>query len=663
MMALFLVLSLLLGLCAEIAAGSEETIKEKYVIPITNINVRTGPSTKYSIILHSTGASGGTMGMLMKYQSTVNGWYKVLLPEGTEAYVNGASEYCELHEFVYTRTEYENYCQVLKEAGFPESYWQKLFYLHLLYPNWIFRPLQTGLDWNKVITEESRLGYNLTYDFYPTSWKSTQSGAYNWETDSYISLDSGDWHQVSQKALAFCMDPRNWFGTASVFQFFSQSYDSKTQSRESLQELVDGTFLADIVTDTDGKELSYVDAIYNAGAEFGINPYVLAAMIVQEQGVRGGGNCISGTHSKYPGYFNFFNIGAYASGGMDAVERGLWYASGGTNGAATSYQRPWKTRNDAIRGGAEWYAEGYINAGQNTLYLKKFNVQGSRPFTHQYMTNLTGAISESATLSKGYDEKMRSLPLLFSIPVYENMPDGNTVPIGTGSPNNRLKSITVNGKALSGVDSNNIGDLIVGADITEAVISAVPCSSSAGITGTGTLKLKDGNNTVTLTVTAANGDVRTYSFVIAKEASPEPEPGGEEPPYPVTEGWMLVPLGTTAEEFLAKWPSSAWTTVELLTSAGEPADTAGRIGSGMKVRAVGASDGTETTYTLVVAGDVNGDGQVSNTDRIRIRNHILGSGTLSGAGLIAADVNRDGRVTNTDRIRVRNYILGTGTLN
>ena len=121
MMALFLVLSLLLGLCAEIAAGSEETIKEKYVIPITNINVRTGPSTKYSIILHSTGASGGTMGMLMKYQSTVNGWYKVLLPEGTEAYVNGASEYCELHEFVYTRTEYENYCQVLKEAGFPEA--------------------------------------------------------------------------------------------------------------------------------------------------------------------------------------------------------------------------------------------------------------------------------------------------------------------------------------------------------------------------------------------------------------------------------------------------------------------------------------------------------------------------------------------------------------
>ena len=191
----------------------------------------------------------------------------------------------------------------------------------------------------------------------------------------------------------------------------------------------------------------------------------------------------------------------------------------------------------------------------------------------------------------------------------------------------------------------------------------MPYSSTAVITGTGTLKLKDGNNTVTLTVTAANGDVRTYSFVIAKEASPEPEPGGEEPPYPVTEGWMLVPLGTTAEEFLAKWPSSAWTTVELLTSAGEPADTAGRIGSGMKVRTVGTADGTETTYTLVVAGDVNGDGQVSNTDRIRIRNHILGSSTLSGAGLIAADVNRDGRVTNTDRIRVRNYILGTGTLN
>ena len=29
----------------------------------------------------------------------------------------------------------------------------------------------------------------------------------------------------------------------------------------------------------------------------------------------------------YQGYYNFFNIEAYQSGSMDAISRGLWYAS------------------------------------------------------------------------------------------------------------------------------------------------------------------------------------------------------------------------------------------------------------------------------------------------------------------------------------------------
>ena len=55
----------------------------------------------------------------------------------------------------------------------------------------------------------------------------------------------------------------------------------------------------------------------------GVSPYVLAAMILQEQGTNGSGGSISGN----TGYYNYYNFEAYASNGMTAVERGLWYAS------------------------------------------------------------------------------------------------------------------------------------------------------------------------------------------------------------------------------------------------------------------------------------------------------------------------------------------------
>ena len=54
---------------------------------------------------------------------------------------------------------------------------------------------------------------------------------------------------------------------------------------------------------------SYVDIIMNAASESGVNPYILASMILQEQGSQGTGRSISGTVSGYQGYYNFFFFG------------------------------------------------------------------------------------------------------------------------------------------------------------------------------------------------------------------------------------------------------------------------------------------------------------------------------------------------------------------
>lgn len=71
---------------------------------------------------------------------------------------------------------------------------------------------------------------------------------------------------------------------------------------------------------------------------------------------------------------------------------------------------------------------------------------------------------------------------------------------------------------------------------------------------------------------------------------------------------------------------------------------------------------TEYTYTVVIKGDVNGDGRIFATDYVKIRKHIMEKPDLQGAYLLAADVNNDNLVYATDYVRIRNYIMGSGTI-
>lgn len=97
-----------------------------------------------------------------------------------------------------------------------------------------------------------------------------------------------------------------------------------------------------------------------------------------------------------------------------------------------SYGRPWTTPKKAIMGGASFIAGDYIAKGQNTSYLKKFNVNPNSSWgqnTHQYMANLAAPYNEAATTYESYQENgLLSLPLHFIIPVYNNMPSKTSHP-------------------------------------------------------------------------------------------------------------------------------------------------------------------------------------------------------------------------------------------
>lgn len=68
--------------------------------------------------------------------------------------------------------------------------------------------------------------------------------------------------------------------------------------------------------------------------------------------------------------------------------------------------------------------------------------------------------------------------------------------------------------------------------------------------------------------------------------------------------------------------------------------------------------GNELSYTLVVKGDVNGDGRADIQDLLVINKHRLNKNQLTGAYLKAGDVNKDGSVDIKDILQVNKYRLG-----
>ena len=70
----------------------------------------------------------------------------------------------------------------------------------------------------------------------------------------------------------------------------------------------------------------------------------------------------------------------------------------------------------------------------------------------------------------------------------------------------------------------------------------------------------------------------------------------------------------------------------------------------------------DTTYTLVVTGDLNGDGKIGLTDLANLKLSIVGKRTLSTASTLAGDVNGDGKTSLSDLAKLKMYLVGKITI-
>lgn len=315
-----------------------------------------------------------------------------------------------------------------KIAAFPESYKPYLRQLHQAHPSWEFEPFFTGLDFNMAVDSEGGAKSLVSSSAASEIFKSKDIGDYNYSTNKYIEKDGG-FVEANRLAVAYFMDPRNFLNEDGIFMFETLSY-SEHFTVEAVENVLKGSFMANkkiTYYNKDGElkktSKKYSQAILEAGKKYNVNPCYLASKILNEVGSNGS-KSVTGTHSTYPGIYNFYNIGAYD--GANAIAKGLKWASEGT-----TYGRPWNTPVKSINGGAEFLASSYIACGQFTGYLQRFNVNPNGKYNvydHQYMTNLTGALSQGYSTYVSYVKSgLIDNKYVFSIPVYENMPLESTL--------------------------------------------------------------------------------------------------------------------------------------------------------------------------------------------------------------------------------------------
>lgn len=302
---------------------------------------------------------------------------------------------------------------------FPETYSGLISNLKNNHPNWIFKAVYTGLDWNTVISHQSNSylsGINTIHDSYSNEWKYNNKNEYA----------DGSFVKASDSAIAYTLDPRNSLTDKGIFQFEYIGYSSKVHTEQVVNSVLSGTLMGEAKKDQYKiygnywvpLGTTYSKLILDIGKSQGLSPVHMASRIRQEtSGDLANNGSINGQHSTYKNTYNFFNIKAIPdSNGKNAITNGLKYA----------FLQNWSNPYNSISGGTSTIRK-YINNDQNTIYFEKFPTNNEGNATKLlgtgYMTNIMAPINESKNTYYAYKNSgILDSAFEFHIPVYYNMP-------------------------------------------------------------------------------------------------------------------------------------------------------------------------------------------------------------------------------------------------
>lgn len=635
-------------------------------------NIRNGASTKHSVI--GTSKFGDVYNIIDVipsenisacasdwYKFEYNGEYGYICGDYVALYLDNSDEVISedlSDEEKTSLEEKKKYEEELRTLGFPESYIPYLSLLHEKHPTWEFEPLITGIKFDDAVTKESALGVSLIQDDYTyDGWKTTESPGYDYGTDTWKSYDSGNWVAANKEAVAYFLDPRNFLTDSRIFQFEKLKYDASYQTLEAVQGIFgSGTLF-----------YNHANAFIEAGSTYDVNSVYLASKVKLEVGANGSGSTSGGAFTYNGvtyngGIYNVYNIGAYRTSAGSAVDRGLYWAMGGFGlGNPDKYLRPWSSLDLSIKGGALWIAEGYINAGQYTTYLQRFNVaKGYVGTSHQYQTDLRAPYHASTSSYQSYYKNgLAETTFKFTIPVYDEMPEFTFLP-DIGNPNNHLKELKVNNTLVNNFDHETFEyTFYVRSGATSVEVSATTINKNATLAGVGTIMLTGDTTKSVIEVTAENGAKENYTINIVKTGTIAMTPDEiiDASSLKKTDNFISgISLGATVESLSSLLTETCPGASISMTNSDGAIKTTGLIGTGDTLTITNGE--ISNTYNIVIYGDVSGDGEITVLDLLKVQKHILGYTLLNGAFNKAADASHDNEITVLDLLKVQKHILG-----
>lgn len=640
-----------------------EEVETKYGIVDAEIgiNVRDGAGTNYNVI----GEGIVNKQIVTIYESITSVdendtcpshiWHKIKYLQVEQGFGYACSDFIKILDIE------EEFEAVL--LTFPESYRESLKLLHAIYPNAVFRVYETGLDFNEVIANEKSLGKSLIWDNNNSRDGLKHLDSYDYKTNTFNNNYPGGgsvWYAASEQTISYYVDPRNFLNEKNIFMFESLSYNSMYHNIDGIEVILKPSFM--YKTYVDGKqEKKFSDVIMEAGIKYGIGPYYIASRILQETG-NSRSALVLGTYPNYPeynGYYNFYNYGA---GGDNVIYNGLTYA----------YNKNWNSEEFAIIDGAGLIGTNYISVGQDTNYFQKWDVicknkystkwSGCGYYSHQYMQNIEAPYSESLMTYNAYKnnfgQDMYNIGYVFTIPVYNNMPDDTNLPSSL-NPINYLNSLVVNNNLINNFDSLKTEYSIdIPSYMTSVSIEAKSIVEGAKIDGIGTIDITSDKQIIPITVTALNGNTLTYNITV--NLKDDYNMTLEDTLNNLKSGIIngnyisgLTSADVVRESFLT---SNSSAVIEIKDNNGNAVND-GSLGTGYKINVTVLEESKE--LDVVIYGDTNGDSEITILDLLRVQKQLLKSLNLSGSELQASDINKDGNVTILDLLLVQKHLLGS----
>lgn len=204
---------------------------------------------------------------------------------------------------------------------------------------------------------------------------------------------NGGMSYATESETAEYMNPNSFYTDAYKYQFLDLSKPNNV-SEETLNN-----YLAD-----KGVMKGMGAAFIEAAKEHNVSEVYLVAHACLESG-NGTSQLATGVEVNGTTVYNLFGIGAY-----DANPVG--------NGSQRAYSQGWTSVESAIKGGAKWISENYVNSPdgrQNTLYKMLWNPEN--PGTHQYATDIGWAVKQAVSIEKIFSS-FTDATLSFDVPVY-----------------------------------------------------------------------------------------------------------------------------------------------------------------------------------------------------------------------------------------------------